>query len=74
MRQREMKFHVVTDAYAEVAKNLTLTAAVNAVKWEMDRIALGASLLIVYTKGEFDVEKPLYLHSKTTKLNNYVVS
>lgn len=72
MRTREMKFHVLSDEYARLSVNQTQTAAENAAKHLLKRMPEGASVLIAYTKGEFATDKPLYVHERRTKLQNYV--
>jgi len=72
MRTREMKWHVFDDQYGVLAENQTQTAAENSAKHLLKRLPIGASVLIAYTKGEFTLSKPLYVHERRTKLNNYV--
>jgi len=72
MRQREMKFHVLTDEYTKVVYNVTQTAAENAARHALKRMPDGASVLIAYTQGEFASNKPLYVHARYTRLQHYV--
>ena len=67
-----MKFHVLTDDYEVVVKNVSQTAAENAAKHTLKRMPTGADVLICYTQGEFATDKPLYVHARYTRLQHYV--
>jgi hypothetical protein len=67
-----MRFHVLTDDYSPVTKNVTQAYAENCARHALKRMPAGSDVLICYTKGEFATDKPLYLHARYTRLAHFV--